>query len=122
MNMGQVQDVMDIIANGYGSSPSAMDRGIAARVINYFYERGWMNAEEIAYLVEAAGGEIRISPELVTGDTPQLTRQLDEVTGDWIFRTGNAKPDTSKAKVNPDAERRIVDSGEIVLRPVVERR
>ena len=119
--MGTVVDVMDIIASGYGSSPSAIDRGIAAKVIDYFYRKGWMNGEEIALLVEAAGGEVRIPENLITGPTPQLTRTHDPVTNEFIFRTGS-KPDVNKAKVNPDAESRIVDSGEIKLRPAVEKR
>lgn len=121
MNMGMVVDVMDIIASGYSSSPSALERGIAAKVIDYFYRKGWMNAEEIAYLVEAAGGEIRIPENMITGPAPQLTRTLDPVTNEYVFRTGS-KPDTTNAKVNPNAESRIVDSGEIQLRPAVEHR
>jgi hypothetical protein len=118
VNMGMVQDVMDIIANSYGSSPSAMDRSIAAKIINYFYERGWMNSEEIAYLVHSAGGEIRITESVLAGPAPTLQRHRDPVTGDLILRTTNTDDLVRNAKVNPDAESRTVDSGPIVITTV----
>jgi hypothetical protein len=76
MNMGIVQEVMDIIANGYGSMPSGLDRAIASRVVEHFYRKGWRSPDEIAEL-------------------------------------------TKNARVNPDAEVRVVDSGAIELRSAI---
>lgn len=108
MNMGQVQDVMDIIANGYGSTPTGIDRSIASRVVAYFYDKGWMSPTDVAYLVEAAGGDIRVSEELAAKPSPILTRYEDPMTHEWVFRTRDkSKEDLVKnAKVNPDAEKR----------------
>jgi hypothetical protein len=117
VNMGMVQDLMDIIANSYGSSPSAMDRSVSAKIIDYFYQKGWMNSEEIAYLVEAAGGEIKITESMLASPAPLLYTQTDSA-GTTTFRTRSKEQLVKEAKVNPDAESRTVDSGPIVITTV----
>lgn len=112
MNMGMVRDVMDIIANGYGSIPTGLDRAIASRVVNYFYEKGWMNAQDIAFLVKAAGGEIRVAEKDLSGDE-FLYWYDDPETGERVFQSRSKEDMVTKAKVNPDAEVRVVDSGPI---------
>ena len=114
MNMGMVRDVMDIIANGYGSIPTGLDRAIASRVINYFYEKGWMNSQDIAFLVKAAGGEIRVSEKDLAGDE-FLYWYDDPATGERVFQSRSKEDMVTKAKVNPNAEVRVVDSGPIEL-------
>jgi len=116
MNMGIVRDVMDIIASGYSSTPTGLDRAIASEVINYFYRKGWMNSEDIAWLVEAAGGEIRVTEEMVLGESPLLVVWQDPVTKDRVFRTRKKQDLVDNAKVNPDAEVRVIDSGPINIR------
>jgi hypothetical protein len=111
--MGMVRDVMDIIANAYGSVPSGIDRSIASRVIQYFYDKGWMNSQEIAILVKAAGGQIRVSEQLMA-ESPLLFTYRDNATGDMVFQVrerGTPPSDETdewikNAKVNPDAESR----------------
>jgi|KBSSwiStaDraftv2_1062776.scaffolds.fasta_scaffold17064_16 hypothetical protein len=75
MNQGIVNEVMDIIANGYGSMPTGIDRAVALNVVNYFYRKGWRGPEDIAELIK-------------------------------------------NAKVNPDAEVRVVNSGPIDMKYV----
>ena len=111
--MGMVREVMDIIANGYGSVPTGLDRAIASRVVNYFYERGWMNAQDIAYLVKAAGGEIRVTEEMLMGEAPLLVWYDDPHTHERVFKIREKEDLVKNAKVNPDAESRTVDSGPI---------
>lgn len=112
MNQGMVREVMDIIANGYGSIPTGLDRSIAAAVIDYFYRKGWMNREDIAWLVRAAGGEIRVNLDELVGDSPTLYWYDDAATGERVFKIRerveivDADKLTENAKVNPDAESR----------------
>jgi len=121
MNMGMVREVMDIIANGYGSVPTGLDRAIASRVVNYFYEKGWMNSQDIAYLVKAAGGEIRVSEEDMVDDV-FLYWYDNPATGERVFQSRSKKDMVDNAKVNPDAEVRVVDSGPIEATQVKEER
>lgn len=123
--MGIVREVMDIIAHGYGSAPTGLDRTIASQVIDYFYRKGWMNSEDIAWLVKAAGGEIRVKVDDVVGQSPLLIVYDDPMTNEKVFRIREridiVDIDTDEliknAKVNPDAEVRTVDSGLIDLKP-----
>jgi hypothetical protein len=114
MNMGMVREVMDIIANGYGSIPTGLDRAIASRVVDYFYRKGWMNSQDIAYLVKAAGGEVRVSEEILSEDI-LLYWYDDPATGERVFQSRSKSDMVDNAKVNPDAESRVVDSGPIEL-------
>jgi hypothetical protein len=126
MNQGVVREVMDIIANGYGSVPTGLDRSIATRVVEYFNRIGWMSPTDVAILVEAAGGEIRVPENILTGTQPMLYSQLDPSTNEYVFRTRervefvDVDELTENAKVNPDAEMRVVDSGPIDI--TIERR
>jgi hypothetical protein len=121
MNMGMVREVMDIIANGYGSAPSGLDQAIASRVVDYFYRKGWMNSEDIAWLVKAAGGEIRVPISMIVGDSPYLVVWDDPATDERVFKIRervdivDAEEMVKNAKVNPDAESRNVSSGPIEL-------
>lgn len=120
--MGMVRDVMAILQEGYGDNSSTpLDRVVATKVIDYFYKKGWMNAEEIAFLVESAGGEIRVTEKTLTGDAPMLYRQEDPMNGDFIFRTRSKEDLVKEAKVNPDAEARVVDPGKIEIKLVEKR-
>ena len=118
--MGIVRDVMDIIANGYGSIPTGLDRAIASRVIDYFYRKGWMNSQDIAYLVKAAGGEVRVGEDILSEDI-LLFWYDDPATGERVFQSRSKTDMVNNAKVNPDAETRVVDSGPIELN-IVEKR
>jgi hypothetical protein len=120
MNMGIVQDLMDIIANGYGGSPTGIDRAIATRIVSYFMDRGYASTEEVAYMVKAVGGEIKLSDKLLTEKAPTLQWQRDPVTGDLVLRTIDTDNLVQNAKVNPDAESRIVDSGPVVISTLKE--
>lgn len=113
MNMNSIRDVMDIIASGYGSTPTGLDRAIASRVIEYFQNNGWVGPSDLAYLVQAAGGELVVKQELFTVDAPLLQWAQDPITHDIIVRTIDKDKLVKEAKVNPDAESRIVDSGPI---------
>lgn len=117
MNLGQVRDVMDIIQRGYGdSSMTSLDRVVAANVIQYFESRGWMGPEEVAHLVQAAGGEVIVTEEQLMEAPKPLYTQQDPINHSIIFRSVNV--DISEAKVNPDAESRTVNSGPIKVSPV----
>lgn len=122
MNMGIVREVMDIIANGYGSVPSGMDQAIASRVVDFFYRKGWMSSEDVAWLVKAAGGEIRVKIDEVVGQSPLLYTYDNSMTGERVFKIRERIEIIDKdelvqnAKVHPDAESRTVDSGPITIK------
>jgi hypothetical protein len=122
MNMGMVRDVMEILQQGYGDNTSTpLDRVVATKVIGYFYDKGWMSSEEIAFLVESAGGEIRVTEKTLAGEAPLLYRQEDPMNGDFIFRTRSKEDLVANAKVNPQAEARVVDPGKIEIKLVEKR-
>jgi hypothetical protein len=116
MNMGTISDIMEILNIGYGSQTTGpLDRAVAIRIISYFEDRRWMSPEEVAYLVDAAGGEIIVTREQLEDSNPLLTVQDNFETETITFRV---RPDTSrnpKRTVNPEAESRNVDSGPIDL-------
>lgn len=119
MNMGTIREIMDILQESYGmASASPIDRVVATNILQFLYGKGWMDSSEIAILVKAAGGEIRVPENMLTGDTPFLYKQQDPMTGEIIFRSREKGEATSNAKVNPDAEVRTVDSGPINLSAV----
>ena len=115
MNLGTVREVMDIIANGYGSVPSGLDRAIASRVVAYFEDKGWVSPEDIAYLVQAAGGEIRVTESALLTEAPLLQWQRDPESNDMVVRSIDKDKLIRNAKVNPEAEARVVDSGPIAI-------
>src|ERR1043166_7716180 len=125
MNQGIVREVMDIIVTGYGSVPAGLDRAIASQVVDYFYRKGWMNTEDIAWLVKAAGGEIRVKFDELVGESPLLVIWDDQATGERIFkireRVDIQDVDTDQlvanAKVNPNAEKRYVRGAEGHVNP-----
>jgi hypothetical protein len=117
VNMGTVRDLMDIIASGYASSPGAIERAIATKVVAYFQERGWLSATDVAYLVEAAGGEIRVPESLTLDPAPLLQWTNDPANGEMIIRSIDKARLVKNATVNPEAESRNVDSGPITIRP-----
>lgn len=106
MYEGTVRDIVDILQQGYGdNSTTPLDRAVANRIVTYLAEKGWMHPSEVAYMVKAAGGEIRVNLAVLTDDPPLLYRQHDFPMDQYVFRAVD-KPDPSKAKVNPDAEQR----------------
>lgn len=123
MNMGTIRNIMQILDNAYGSNQMAsVDRAAAIAVISYFEDKGYLGPEELAFMVEAAGGEVRISETMLSGTSKPLLRYYDEMNMEYVFKTvdkiSEPVPDVSKAKVNPDAESRTVDSGPIKVKPV----
>jgi hypothetical protein len=114
MSLGTVRDVMDIIQRGYGdSSMTPLDRTVATNIINYLQSAGWMGPEEVAHIVQAAGGEVRISEKQLDEGPKALSIFRDQVSFELVLRS----IDTSKAKVNPDAESRTVQSGPVNVKP-----
>lgn len=111
MNMGILQEVADIVSQGYGGTVGAMDRAIASKVLQHLSNRGWINSEDLARLVAAAGGEIQVPQSLLVKDAP-LLQWTDEVGG-MVLRTIDKDELVKEAKVNPNAETRNVDSGPI---------
>lgn len=103
MHAGAMQDIMRILQEGYGDQAmTPLDRAVANRILTYFVENGWMSPGEVGYLVDAAGGQIRVPESLVTKPPKALMRTMDELNQEFVFKT----VDTTNAKVNPDAESR----------------
>lgn len=80
--------VREIIQQGYGDgSMDPLARASATKILERLRQMGWATPEEVAYLVEAAGGEIIVTEELVTREAPMLSRQIDEMDYTIVFRT-----------------------------------
>ena len=114
---GAVRDIEDILGNVYGPGNDAADRLAAMQINNRLLQRGWVSPEDLAYIVDAAGGEIVVTREALEDSSPKLFIQSSFERDATVFSiregTSHNKPDTSKAKVNPNAESRNVDSGTI---------
>jgi hypothetical protein len=120
MNLGTVRDIMEIIHQGHGGPDmSSVDRVVASNIVSYLQKAGWMGAEEIAHIVQAAGGEVRISEKQLDEGPKAIYTQRDPITHDIVLRSVSVV-DTKNAKVNPDAESRTVHSGSIKVSPVAE--
>lgn len=88
MNLGTVTDVMDILQQGYqNTSSTPLDRTVATRVVKYFIENGWLNAGEVAHIVKAAGGEVRIPERQLIESSPYLVSYTDQGTMDIVFKS-----------------------------------
>lgn len=92
MNMGVVQDIMDILQQGYDmSSASPLDRVVATRILDYLGRTGWMNHSEVAHLVLAAGGEIQVSYKQLEAENPLLTQWQDPENDKVVFKVREPK-------------------------------
>ncbi len=119
MSHTAIREITDIIQKGYGdNSTTPLDRAVANQIVNYLYKNGWMDLAAVAKLVDAAGGEVRVSVDKLMNDSPLLYRYDDQMTGDIVFKTRSKDETVKGAKVNPDSETRVVDSGKIEIRHV----
>jgi hypothetical protein len=116
-----IRQITEIIQNGYGdNSTTPLDRAVANQIVEMLYSTGWMDIAAVGVLVESAGGEIRVSVDKLMSDPPLIYRYDSQVTGEIVFKTRSKEEAVKEAKVNPNAERRIVDSGPIAI--TVEKR
>lgn len=107
VNNGIVSQLMDIIQQGYGdTTKTALDKTVATNIVNHLYNAGWVAPQELAVMVKAAGGEIVVPENLITGDTPILQRWHNPADNTWHFKTVQIDTLTENAKVNPEAESR----------------
>lgn len=90
--MGMVQEIMDILQQGYGmTSASPVDRVVASRVIEHFIRKGWLAANEVAHIVKAAGGKVIVSQEQLEDSDPQLVSYRDFMTDTIVFESRDNK-------------------------------
>lgn len=106
MYEGTIKGITEVLQQGYGDNTSGpLDRAVANQILSYFINNGWAGPDQIAYMVKSAGGEIRVKGDSLLSDPPILSKQHDFMTDEYVFRTIE-KPDTSTARVNPNAEQR----------------
>lgn len=90
--MAVVRDISEILNMSYGDvGTGPIDRVAANEIVNYLREHGWINSEELALLVDAAGGEIRVKANQMLDDPPPLLMYRDIGTDDLVLQT---KPQT----------------------------
>lgn len=59
---GTIRGISLVLNEAYGDNgTSPLDRVAATKVLQYMRSMGWMSPQEIAFLVDAAGGKITIS-------------------------------------------------------------
>lgn len=110
-----VQGIMEILNEAYGDKGmSPLDRVAANKIVQYFQSEGWVTSKEVAIIINAAGGSVFVSMESIEDSGTLILKSFRDFEHDGIqFKV----IDTSKAKVNPDAESRNVKSGPIKVKP-----
>lgn len=92
MNQGTVRDIMEIIQQGYGDNTmTSLDRAVATQIFEYLKRNGWLDSEEVSYLVEAAGGEIIVYRDRLEENPPMLLVQQDDMNDVVVLRTSTPK-------------------------------
>jgi hypothetical protein len=95
---GAARQIAEILNRVY-SNQEALDRVAAGEIITYIIQTGWLNPEEVSFLVDAAGGEVIIEMDKVNGEVPPLTIQRRENDDALIFRTKVATVESGPIKV-----------------------
>jgi hypothetical protein len=118
MNEGMISIIQQTLNEAYGESGSGpLDRVAATRILDLFQRTGWIGGQELALVVQAAGGEIRITEEQISGTIPPVLQYQDNITNEIVLKTVNTE-NTNERK-NPtaaqreSAESRTVQSGPI---------
>jgi hypothetical protein len=118
---GTERRIVEILNRGYGdNATSALDRVIAGDILSELINVGWTSGEELAYLVEAAGGEIRIPESLLTEPSPRLLQYRSDLTNEIVFQTKdeNARLNNPSPADRESGESRTVHSGKINVIPI----
>ena len=87
--MSDRQAIKAALQQGYGdASQTVLDDRVAGDVLSTLRERGWASLQEVAMLIIAAGGEIRVSDHdmMRTLDNLQVTVHEDFENRERVFR------------------------------------
>lgn len=113
---GTERRIVEILNRAYGdNATSALDRIAAGEILSELVNLGWVSSEEIAYLVDAAGGEIRIPEDLLTSPSPRLLQYRSEMTNEIVFQT---KDDNERLKNPSPADREFGESRTVHSGPI----
>lgn len=111
--------VQSIMNEGYGDqSTSPLDRVVASKIVDAFRRSGWISGQELGFVVKAAGGEIRLTEELLSGQTPAVLQYRDGLTQEVVLKSVDTQRNPSPAE-REASESRTVQSGPIKVRPAV---
>lgn len=114
MTTNMIQGLIRILNEAYGdNSMTPLDRVAANKIVQYFQSEGWFSPDQVALIVEAAGGSVFVSVDAIEDSDLTLKVINDFERDGFQFNTINP----AKAKVNPDAESRNVKSGPIKVKP-----
>lgn len=70
---GTVRKIQDVLNEAYGmQGTSSLDRAAATKVLQQLRMVGWMSPDEIAFLVDAAGGRIEVTQQSAEEKTLKL--------------------------------------------------
>lgn len=70
---GTVRIIEGVLNRAYGdNSASSLDRLAATQVLQQLRSLGWLSADEVALLVDAAGGEIKVTEKAAAEKRPLL--------------------------------------------------
>jgi hypothetical protein len=80
--------VRDVIQRVYGdATQTVLDQRAASEIVTAFRAAGWASLDEVAVLIEAAGGSITVPHRLMMdGRDRQVTRQDDFAADGVKFR------------------------------------
>lgn len=97
---------MDVIQRVYGdASRTVLDRRAASEIVKALRERGWASLDEVALLIDAAGGEIVVPSRLMLETKDRVvTKQDDYASGGFKFRV-SVERETALARAEDRADR-----------------
>lgn len=85
---GTIRKIQDALGRAYGDlGTSPLDRAAAGQILQLLRGDGWMSADEVAFLVDAAGGTIQVTRESIEDKNLQLTVYNEFMTDMIVFKS-----------------------------------
>lgn len=85
------QAVRDTLQKGYGdATQTVLDDRVAGDILQTLRERGWASLDVVAAIIDAAGGEVRLTEAgfmRVGLEDVEVIVHEDPLTGDRVLRT-----------------------------------
>lgn len=115
---GLERQISEILNESYGANATGpLDRMTSNKIIALILNLGWASSEEIAYLVDAAGGEIRVPEKALHLDPPPLLRYRNDANDELVFQTKPVELRNPSPAERESGESRTVHSGPIKVKP-----
>jgi hypothetical protein len=77
-----VRVVRDVIQRAYGdATQTPLDHQAASEIVTALRSMGWASLNEVALLIEAAGGSIKVSSRQMLHSSERVVERMDEYDG-----------------------------------------